>query len=526
MPVPWLAISAALLLTPAKAASASQNTGVRQVYGDLVVEAKTATFTEDRVDFHDGVRATFSGEVLTADSLTLYPKDEKGEANGHVILVDPAGTLSAEDLSFSWKQNFQTGTATNVHMDLAGVMIEAAKAESIPGNPPTLVFTNVYGTSCGHEKSPLYAIRSPKVTFHPGKEGVIRHPVLYLLGHRIATLPTHRFSLDPRVHGIPMPGLALGGNKIGLEWAPSLLVDKQTALSANIRSFKGEPFTADAYVTRSYLAPQNQTNLITPHSELSERFGNSFFDSVRVGSPDSAAHSLKVTRKNLAIGTMWNKSSFNDLSHDRYSKLLEAVYEDGGAVGKLGYQVSVRAQDIRHEDDPFHARLVTQAAVGPDPIRLAPNLFFAPRVDSATFLGSTSFGWARGEAGVYATPLHGITLGVGYGHGEEFGNALFPSDRLLIRNEGMARISYDLGPRSFSYLLKRDYDRHRWYREYSAHQVVGCIDVFVVSRQFPHAYQLGLTLRIDEFLNILRSRKLQLSGQPTTTPAKSNAVHH
>jgi len=526
MPLPWVAISAALILTPTQAHTASPQAGVRQVYGDLVVEAKSATFTEEKVDFHDGVRATFAGEILTADNLTIYPKDQKGEAKGHVLLLDPAGTLSAEDLSFSWKAEFKSGAATNVHMDLAGVMMEAAKAESIPGNPATLIFTDVYGTSCARDKTPLYAIRSPKVVFHPGKDGVIRHPVLYLFGHRIATLPTHHFSLDPRVQGIPMPGLALGGSKVGILWAPSVLLDKKTAVSANVRSFKGEPLTATAYVTRSYLSDLKQNALITPRSEFSERFSNSYYDNVRVSSPTSAGNSLRTERRNLAIGTVWNHTSMNDQSGARYSKAFDAVYEDGGPVGKLGYQLSARIQDIRREDEPFHTRFIMQGAIGPAPYPVAKNLFFTPRLDVATYQGTTSFGWARAEVGLYANPFKGASAAVGYAHGSEFGRAMYPADQLLIRNEGMARIDYNLGPRSFSYLLKRDYDRGRWYREYMARQTAGCLEIFVLSRQFPQSYQLGVTLRLDDFFSILRNRKLQLGGKQTASPTNQTAHVH
>ncbi len=53
MPGPWLAISAAILFTPHRGVSASIQAAVKQTYGDLVVEAKSATFTEDVVTFRD-----------------------------------------------------------------------------------------------------------------------------------------------------------------------------------------------------------------------------------------------------------------------------------------------------------------------------------------------------------------------------------------------------------------------------------------------------------------------------------------
>lgn len=530
MPVPWVAISAALVLTPAQGVPASTQAGVRQVYGDLVVEAKSATFTEDAVIFREGVRATFAGEILTADSLTLHPKLQTGKAAGHVVLLDPAGSLSAENLQFSWKPEAKGGNASNVHLELAGVMMDAERAESVPGDPPSLIFTNVDGTSCGNEKTPLYSLHSPRVEFHPGKEGIIRRPVLYLFGKRIATLPTQRFSLDPRIRGIPLPGLALGKNKVGVLWAPNFLIDPNTTASINIRSFKGEHLLATAYATRSYLAPQDNNNLVSPHSDLAERFGTSYFDNIRVANPLQGANSLRSRRVNLSIGTEWNHTSLNDPSKAIYSKFLEGIYENGGPLGdKLGYQYSFRLQDMRRNDEPFRTRFITQGSIGPQPYHLGSNVYLSARLDAATFLGNTSFGWARAETGAYIQPKKWLTLGVAFGHGEEFGKAMYQADRLLIRDQGMARIDLDFGPTKFSLLQKRDFDRDRWYREYSASQVMGCVEAFVTSREFPRSYQLGLKLRLDDFFAILRKRKLQLGGTATTTkqpaPPMQHAIH-
>ncbi len=501
MPGPWLAISAAILFTPHRGVSASIQAAVKQTYGDLVVEAKSATFTEDVVTFRDGVKATFSGEVLTADSLVLRPKDQTGEAAGHVLLLDPAGTLSADDLKFSWKakgKGENIGSASKIHLDLAGVVMDAEKAETIPGDPPTIVFTNVVGTSCGREKPPVYLIHAPKIEFHPGKEGIIRHPILYLFGKRILTLPSQRFSLDPRIHGIPLPGITYSKDKVGLVWAPSILIDRQTALDVNVKSLKGEIFTGNAYASRSYLSADSATSLIQPHSDLAERFGSSYFDNIKVETPLSGAKSLRSRRDTLAIGTSWNSRSINDPSHSIYSKMLEGVYEMGGPIGDdWGYQYSFRLQDIRRNDEPFHGRAVGQGSIGPSPRRLGQNLLLVPRLDAAAYMGTTTFGWARAEAGIAFNPKKWFTLGVGYGHGEEFGTPMFPADKLLIRDEGMARLDLDFGPTKMSILERRDFDRDRWYREYKASQVMGCMEAFVVARQFPRSYRLGLTLRLD-----------------------------
>lgn len=526
MPTPWVAIPAALFMTPAQGVSAPQQPPVRQTYGDLVVEARAATFTEDVVTFKEGVKATFGQEVLTADQLILYPKEERAQAMGHVLLVDPDGTLSAEDLSFSWNPQTKGGSAKNVQLDMAGVLIRAATAQSIPGDPPTLVFTDVEGTSCARERTPLYMIRSPQVTFKPGKEGIIRRPTLYLFGRRIATLPNHRFSLDPRVKGIPLPGIAYRkSGEIGVRWSPSTLIDEQTALSANVRSFPGEPFTAEAYVTRSYLDPQRANSLIMPRSDTSERFSNDYFNNVRVASPERADKALANERRTLSLGTSWNRRSLNDAGDNRYTKLLEAVYEVGGPIGTFGYQGSLRAQNIRRDDDPFKTRLVAQGTIGSSTLPLGNRLFGVARLDSAFYIGDGFFNWTRGELGVYTTPVKWLTIGASYAAARESGDAMFPMDRLLIRNMGSLRADINTGPTQISYLLKRDLDRDIWYREYMVTQVMGCLEAFVISRQFPRSYQIGITFRLEEFLQRLRSRDLKRpAGTTPSTPAQAH-VH-
>src|SRR5262249_30565080 len=142
-----------------------------------------------------------------------------------------------------------------------------------------------------------------------------------------------RFSLDPRIHGVPLPGLTYSHNKFGLVWAPSVLIDKQTALDVNVKSLKGEIFTASAFASRSFLSADSATSLIVPHSDLAERFGGSYFDNIKVDTPLSGTTSLRSRRDTIAVGSIWNSRSINDPSKAIYSKALEGVYEMGGPIG-------------------------------------------------------------------------------------------------------------------------------------------------------------------------------------------------
>jgi hypothetical protein len=194
-------------------------------------------------------------------------------------------------------------------------------------------------------------------------------------------------------------------------------------------------------------------------------------------------------------------------------------------MGTAGYQGIVRLQDIRREDGPWRPRIQAQGTIKPAAVRLGSGLYGVTRLDAATYLGSTTSGWTRAETGLVLAPVKWMSLGAGYAHGIEFGNAMFPADRLLIRNMGMLRADFDLGPTKFGVLFKRDFDRDKWYREYTASQIMGCLEVFVVSRQFPRSYQLGVTFRLEEFLNLMRSRKLDLRNRTTTRPAHDLHAH-
>src|SRR6185436_20738355 len=122
------------------------------------------------------------------------------------------------------------------------------------------------------------------------------------------------------------------------------------------------------------------------------------------------------------------------------------------------------------------------------------------------------------EIGACAQPTKWLSFGVSYAHAQEFGDATFRADRLLIRDMAMGRIDFDLGPTKISLLEKRDFDRDRWYHEYMATQVMGCLEFSIISRDFPRSRHIGLSLRLDEFIDVLKKRREQFSGQPPATP--------
>jgi len=101
-----------------------------------------------------------------------------------------------------------------------------------------------------------------------------------------------------------------------------------------------------------------------------------------------------------------------------------------------------------------------------------------------------------------------LALGAAYVAASEAGRPDFLADRLVSKHAVHLRADLNLGPTKISYLAKFDNDRNKWYdREYSISQVVGCIEPYVVKREFPNDYAVGIRLRLGDFLGILQRRE-------------------
>jgi hypothetical protein len=62
-----------------------------------------------------------------------------------------------------------------------------------------------------------------------------------------------------------------------------------------------------------------------------------------------------------------------------------------------------------------------------------------------------------------------------------------------------------------------------WFdREYTASQVIGCLEPFLLYRKYPQDYNLGIRFRLDEFYDVLRRRDFRRSppsGKVQVSPA-------
>jgi hypothetical protein len=514
MPVAWVNIppDIARQLQPTPPVEA----GVFQQYAideNLTVEARQATLGRETAEFSQGVRAVYGPSILTADKLFVNRLEGWAQAEGNVVLTDPAGTIQAQNLRFSWAEANKSAHAENIIMEVEGVTIRAATADLIPGNPPRWVLTDIGGTSCP-QNPPLYFVSSPKLEIVPGQSGRLERPRISLFGKHIATLPTRNFNLDPRVRGVGLPSLSIKRTgDVGITWEADFLQDQHTALTMDAGWFKGNSLTGDIRWTRTFLDPLESDSLIAPRSDFEERFREGYFNNINSRSPASEQKRLMDDRRILGIGGSLNFGTRNDLTDDRFTS-AEVVYEVGGSRGQLAYQGALRGQYIRREDDPFTPRMVARGTLGWPTFEFGGDLYGRLRLDTAAYLGKEQFGWTRAESALIWAPNQQFMLGGALVLGAEYGEAMFPSDRLFTTQAMHFRTSVNLGPTKFSYLAKYDLKGKEWFdREYEISQIIGCLEGFVLYRQFPSSYNFGIRLRLNDFFRRLRTRSFERESE-------------
>lgn len=464
---------------------------------------KTYTFTGDVV-------AVYELETVRADRLVVNMEEMTANATGNVRLDDPEGSVSAEALSFAWKPEARRGTAENVVAHIANVTVMARRAEI---GSEKWEFFDVSGTSCRNDP-PLLQLRTRHLTVYPEKWAKAEKPSVYVLGRHLLTIPDRSFNLNPRTEGFNPPSLSYRkGNGFGIAFRSGFLLNSRTNLVLNYSAFPSALPNYGAVWTRSFLAEEDLRHLVTPRSELSERFNFGYMENIQVSRPEDEQAFLRRKRSSVSFASLWNQgtSARSDPAH--YSKPFEAVYERGGAAEGLAWFGQARMQSIRRDGEDVNARMILTGSVALDPKPLAKNLSAVSRVDTSLFAGP-NYGWVRGSLGVVYRPLPQVTLsGSGYAS-QDFGHSQYDIDQLFSKGGFALRADFDLGPTKFSYLTKWDPSLGIYDREYTASQVVGCLEPFITYRQYPNTYNLGIRFRLDEFYGLLRRRDFHRKPVP------------
>lgn len=504
LPVPILA--QVPTVPPQQVVQAQQR---QEFEGGLVIEytgTNDVDFVNNLVRFTGEVKATYDQTSITAQSFSLDTKAKKGTAEGGVRVVDPEGEITASRMDFDW--GAKTGIATDVAIVAGNMRLWANQLEVTPTN---WVLTGVRAT-LSRRKNPEYLFRSPRVSIRPGRDAVAEKVSAEIFGLRLGDIPRVPWSLDPRVGGLRPPGITnKKGQGVGIRWDSSLLLNDATAVRAFVGSFPKQPPGYGLQVSYSPLNPDQARGYIQPGGDLGERFSNGWFDTIETPSPNQELDSIRRSRANYALGTFWNESpTARPDEPTQIAKAFEAVGEFGGERDGFGGLLNARVQRIRGGSGlDFVDRALVQGTLTAPDTTLGRGLDLRVRLDAFSTLSTdTEYGWVRGMVGLLYRPTRTLSFGLAYSHTSEFGSPDFDFDRPLVDRVWHVRGDFLSGPYTLRYLAKYDVGSQRWYdHEYEIALVAASLEPFIVFREVPSDYRLGLRFRLDPVIERLQQRR-------------------
>lgn len=507
----------------------------------MQITASAADYDVQRqVNTYSGmVTITYGPTVIKADKIELhYGSLEKfGEASGNVSMTDPEGRMTATRLLFRWAR--KSGEADEVDLVAGGFRVKAKHIEIEPeerntvvgkdGKPRAVVIpakwtlTGVFATSC-NRKVPAYSVLADRVTLTPGKSGVAEHTRFQILGKTLFSWPKNGFSLDRRDKGFGLPGLARDRNgNNGITWAGGSLLNDRTAMDFAFGVFQQRLPTGKVTVTRSFVPADGQAYPIDPLNEVEERFNRGYFETVRVRSYDREASFYRSERAAIALSSSLNVTPQGRLEDKAYNRPLELIAEKTIKLGGFSLIAQSRIESVQPLRGATTVRNGTMISGLAPEIRLGKGLQLISRFDLSSYLGGRStYGWFRGIGGLHFQPTTWLTLGLAYQNSFELGTPEFGIDPLAMKSGVHARIDFDFGPTKISFLDKYDFGKRKIVdREFVASQVIGCVELFYLIREFPRDTAIGLKLRAQSFFESLRSRKPKREEEPKRTVISS-----
>lgn len=476
---------------------------------------KVADLENQTLTFSGGVKAYYRETVLSAQSLTLHlkPGEEKGIADGNVLIEDPEGMIKAKHFEFSW--TLKTGFAQDVEVHVERLVVMAA---SIDVKPDVWTLSKATALPCPEEPGRI-RITSESVLVYPGKNGVAKKVSLNVFGNKIITLPRHSFSLDKRTAGITWPSLSYRrGTGVGVTWSSDLEVARNTFASGSFSAFSGRRPRTDFMLSQDLLKSGSE-RAIRPASELGDPFSDSFLDNVLVKTPEDEHGSLASRVFTAGIGSSWNLNPRGSVGGGSISKPWDIAIEAGGLLGSFAVVGQVRYERIGVNGGPYIQRAVASTAVGLPSYTVAPKLSTLARVDARYYSGEGNFGWARGTAGLTWSPNNQVRLSAARTFTVDTGTPYFAFDDLERRHSWLGRLDLNLGPTKISVLGKYDSKtRSLFDREIYFSQIAGCFEPYIFYRQDPRRFGFGFRLRSFDVLERLKNRDLQKQEKVPKAP--------
>lgn len=458
--------------------------------------------------FTGSITAQYDETVIECSQLELRLDEQTGRAEGGVRLIDPAILLECDSLEFDWKNG--TGEALEVIVRTGGMMI---RAQSLEIRPESWFLQDVRATLSRRDK-PQYELLADRVTIYPGRYGVAESVGLMLFGAKLGWLPSMRFELDPRVTGWRMPSFAdKRGVGFGLSWEMSLMLSEKLSVSGFWNTFPSVFPGSGLQFTLTDVDPNTVYRKLAPKSDLLERIGSSWFDNVRVGSPEKEYHTLRDPRLSYTVGTLWNQQTDGRaVEVETVSNQFELVLETVGSQGGFGLSASARLERARPDSaSPWLDRAELLTTVQAPRINLADSLQFVVRLDGfGTVSANGGYGWVRGLVGLVYTPTSSLTLGIAYANSGSWGTPDFPFDPLVYPTSLHARADFVSGPYTVRYLVRYDPTSQTVFdTEYEIALAAESFEPYITFREFPSDFRMGIRFRIGPLRDRLSRRKTE-----------------
>ncbi len=468
------------------------------------------------IEYEGDVVVEYAGSRVLADRLTVYPSEQRGVAEGNVVVIDPSGTVNADRLELGWNPAHRFERAENVTLRIGNGILKARHADL---DAKEWQLYDVEGTTC-FRGTPIYYVTSDRVYVSEGKQATIHQPRVSFLGKFIAQIPTQRASLIPAVPGIGLPAPTYKKTRgIGASWSGGLLVRKNETFNFNSTVYVKRRLSGLTQYTHSFLPVEKATQVVSPRTDFGERFYYGFLNNISTQTPEQEDRYLRAKRSTLSgLGQLYGGVA-DRARGNRYSK-IEGIYETGGPAGRFGYLGQARFQGIQPEGEGMDARLKLVGVLSAPTVVINSKLRLLSRLDSEGFLGRTGYGWAEGTSGLSYEATRFLRLSAGGYLSGDFGTPQFAMDPLHARRGLLARSDLRFGGLTLTYLVKRDIGLGAYDHEFAIRQVIGCFEAFYSRREFPRDRHLGLTIRVQPFVDALKERVSEFSGNPAPKAGK------
>ncbi|MBI5708082.1 MAG: hypothetical protein HZC36_13960 [Armatimonadetes bacterium] len=477
------------------------------------IETRMAVFPDGKTQevevrvlrFTGGTEARFGTSILRCAALEIREDALAGVAiaEGEVVLADPDGELRCASFRFDWKA--RTGEC-----ERAGIRIGAMRAvcDQVRLYPDRWLLIGVR-IDPDADGPKVYGLSAKQVELWPGSNGIAKRLGVSLFGKRVLILPRYGFSLRGGSEGVRLPGISRQeSGEFGLTWDSDFVLSNRVSAFANAEFLQGgRPRTSLTFAYSLAELPRGQLTAI-PRSSFADPFPFGFFDNVSVRNPLREFAATGLEHEVLYVSNAYRQRIAGREDLEYASKPLEIGFDFGRSSRMAAYRFQLRQERIQQEAHSEKGRWGLSGSLAVAPIDLGGGVSVLARLDGSMSDGvKGSYGWFRSLTGLQAEVAPWLKLGVGLSTTLESGTPAFSFDEPWPKRALHWRADFGLGPRKLSLLYKTDPRSGRVLdREIAFRQVAGSLEPYLVWREHPSRFVVGVELRTLDVLERIAKR--------------------